>query len=354
MEYLYKYSRMPLNCEDIINTTNAATQIVYDKITNGGVNGPHMDNHYRKRFYEVHLKNLKSKLINSAYHVMWAIALSKKKPSEICLVDHGGGLGFTSLLAKEIGVGRVIYNDIDAKFVEAAQGIAQMAGAFADQYITGDVDILVKTLGNDGIDALVSYDVLEHIYNLDDFFNILCGSICCPKVLFMSSGANMFSPRYVHQVIPIQRGNELLNCCSRVAIIREYAPHLKAEQIMVLCKKTRMLVRSEIETLIKRYLESGHIELPKITGANAYDPFGTNTVDPETGWWAEHLLNPFYLSKQLRKYGFAANVRPGYYGNRGSFLNFVIRYTGVAALPLAAFYTICAQKTDSALTSEHT
>ncbi len=342
MQGLYRHAQYPANNKDLISKTNAAALSVYEKLTSAGVDGPPMDKYYRKRYYVRHLDGLRSKLRNCAHHVMWAIAISQKKSSEVALVDHGGGLGLISLLAKEMGVGRVIYNDIDVKFAEAAQGIANMAGVPADQYVVGDVDSFVETLGDDDIDTLVSYDVLEHIYDLDNFFATLCNSPCCPRTLFMSSGANMFNARWVHGAISLQRRQELLYRCSRIAIIRGCAPDLQDDQIVLLCKKTRMLVRSEIESVTKRYLENGKVELPNKIGANAYDPFRTNTVDPETGWWVEHILNPFYVSSQLRKYGFTANTKPGYYGGKGAFLNPVIRIAGLAAMPIAPFYTVTA------------
>jgi len=348
MQFIYRCAYLPANSKDLVIATNAGAARVYEKLTSAGVYGPRMDEYYRKRFYELHLNGLASKLRNCAYHVIWAVAGSQRPLNEVSLIDHGGGLGLIGLLAKELGVGRVIYNDIDPKFLEAAQGIARTANAEADQYIVGDADDLVETLGDNDIDALVSYDVLEHIYDIDDFFAKLCSAPCCPKVLFMSSGANMFNPRYVRQVIRIQRGRELLNCCTRIAIIRDCAPTLREEQIVLLCKKTRMLVRNEIECMVERYLENNKVGLPQKTGANAYDPFRTNTVDPETGWWAEHLLNPFYLSSQLRKYGFTAKIKPGFYGGRGAFLNPVIRFAGGAmALPIAAFYTVSAIRNGS-------
>lgn len=342
MQFTYKWARLPAD-QDLKGATNAAASRLYDKLTNAGIHGPRMDNYYRKRFYEVHLHRLASKLRNCAYHVMWAVASSQRPLSEMSLIDHGGGFGFIGLLARELGVGRVIYNDIDPTFLAAAQGIAEEVNAEAHQYILGDTDVLVETLAGNAIDALVSFDVLEHIYDLDDFLARLCSTPCCPRVLFMSSGANMFSPRYLGYVFPIQRERELLNRCKRVAIIRHYAPTLTEGQIVLLCRRTRLLVRREIECVVERYLQNSTVELPQKTGANAYDPFRSNTVDPETGWWAEHLVNPFYLSGQLRRYGFTAKIKPGFYGGKGAFLNPVIRSAGAAmALPIAPFYTVSA------------
>jgi len=348
MQFIYRYAHLPAKRKELVIEANAAAARVHDRLISAGVPGPQMDEYYRARFYKRDLQNLVGKLRNCTYHVVWAVADSHKAVNDVSLVDHGGGLGLIGLLAKEMGVGRVIYNDIDPKFVQAAQGIARMAGAEADQYIVGDVDCLVETLGDDEIDVLVSYDVLEHIYDLDEFFATLCSARCCPRVLCMSSGANMFNPRYLHHVIPIQRGRELLNCCKRIAIIRDCISDLTEEELVLLCRKTRLLVRSEIQSVTKRYLDDKKMVLPQKMGANAYDPFRSNTVDPETGWWAEHLLNPFYLAEQLRKYGFTAMIRPGPQDGRSAILNPLIRIAGATvSLFFAGFYTVSAVRAHS-------
>jgi len=347
MQFIYKCAFLPNN-KDLVVATNAAATRVHEKLHSMDVNEPKMDEYYRKRYFEVRLtQGSVSKLRNCSYHIMWAVANSNKPLDQISLIDHGGGLGLLSLLAKELGVGRVIYNDIDPKFLEAAQSIARLMGCEADDYLLGDIDRLIEQLGSNTIDAMVSYDVLEHIYDLDDFFAELCSSSCCPRVLFMSSGANMFSPFFLRSVIPIQRGRELLYSSKRIAIIEACAPHLREELIVMLCRKTRMLVRSEVEDVVKGYLQNEKVELPKKTGANTHDPYGTNTVDPETGWWAEHLVNPYYLARQLRKYGYTATIKPGYRGGRGSILNPAIKVLrGALALPLSGYYTVSAVKDD--------
>ena len=341
---MYKYVNLPKD-RGLIKAVDAAASRLHEKLISAGVDTPYIDTRFRKKYLEFHLNVLPFKLTQSAYHVLWAVARCRKPLTEISLIDHGGALGFIGMLAKELGVGKVIYNDINPEFLQVAQRIAKAVGLEADRYILGDVENLVKELDGDVMDALVSYDVLEHIYNLDDFLAKLCSSSSCPRVLFMSSGANMFNPRYLSWVILKQRELELLNCCKRIAIIRNYSADLCEEHIVSLSKKTRMLLRSEIELVVDGYLKNKNLKLPKKKGINAYDPFGSNTVDHETGWWGEHLFNPFYLSKQIRRYQFKVQIRLGYRYGRGVFLNPMMRvFPVVVALPIASFYTIDAMR----------
>lgn len=339
-KFFYKWAPNPLD-EHLVTATLSAAEFLFDKLIASGADGPVMDAYYRERYYAKHLNHLAGKLQCCAYHVMWALSDTHKKLEETTLIDHGCGLGLVGLVAKKMGVGRVICNDIDSKFLAAAKGIGQLVRAEADEYIQGDLGALIEALGQTKTDALVSYDVLEHIYDLDDFLNTLCTASCCPEKFFMSSGANMFSPIYVRNVLPIQRRCEAENFDKRVEIIRECSASLSEDQVKQIARKTRICIREEIEETVKHFELSRQIVLPKKTGVNAYDPYGSNTVDPNTGWWAEHLFNPLCLTQKLKDFGFSARVKGGYYGGRGSFLNPLIRYSGgMFSLPIAQYYTV--------------
>jgi hypothetical protein len=127
----------------------------------------------------------------------------------------------------------------------------------------------------------------------------------------------------------------------RVEIIEKSAPTLSAAEVGMLARKSRLLIRSQIEEVVRHYVAEKKISLPRSYGANASDPFGSNTVSPESGWWEERFVNPYYLSGLLKKLGFRARVLPGYYGRKGAFLNPIIAALGAPlALAIASFYTI--------------
>lgn len=349
MKYLYKYAKFPDNSSDLLSITNSAALYIHNILSEKGIEYPTMDTFYRNNYYRKDLTAMAGILKLYSYHIIWAINMCKKPVKEITLVDYGGGLGLMSLLAKTMGIGTVIYCDIDPKFVEAAHGIATVTGNIADKYIIGDVDALVEVMKKDKIDCLVSYDVLEHIYDLDEHINILCNSSCSPRVLFMSSGANMFRPVYVRSVLHTQRNLELQNFGKRLTIIKNCGPSLSKDEIVKIGKKTRMLKSNQIQEVVDKYIRTKKIEIPRLLGANAYDPYRSNTVDPETGWWAEHLFNPFYLAHVLRKQGYKSKILPGFHGGRKRYiLNVFIRIAcTVLALPIAPFYTVSAIRDDS-------
>jgi 2-polyprenyl-3-methyl-5-hydroxy-6-metoxy-1,4-benzoquinol methylase len=368
----YKFASLPRGSKSLAGEVESAAQRLYRKLKAEPLSVFKRNRGIYGRFIGEHFCTLETKLRNCVYHVVWGVACASKPKEEVVLVDHGGGLGLIGLVAKELGVGTVIYNDLDQEFCHAAEDIAGIIGLKMDRYIHGDVDALIRGLEGPARtvpDVLVSYDVLEHIYDLDGFFARLAVSACCPQAFFMSSGANMLSPRYVLQVRRIQADREVLNLAKRVGIIRQCAGGLtEAEvagapyrlshiatlqcagelteaEVVVLAKGTRLLVRAEIEAVVKGYLQSKTLHVPRKAGINGQDPFRSNTVDPESGWWAEHLVNPYSIARCLRNQGFSAKVMPGFYGRRGAILNPVIRALGAPlALPLAAFYSIRAAK----------
>src|SRR5262249_16191349 len=134
-----------------------------------------------------------------------------RKLSQIHLVDYGGGPGLLSLLAKERGVGRVTYVDIHAPSRDDAQVIGSALGRAADEYLAGDVHTLASYCAETRryCNAGVSYDVLEHIYDLTDFFSAVPrlsgGERLC---LVMGTGANIHNPRSRRSEMRKQRSAE--------------------------------------------------------------------------------------------------------------------------------------------------
>lgn len=88
-----------------------------------------------------------------------------------------------SLLAAELGVGTVIYNDIYDVSCKDIEILSNALGLKPDHIVCGDVDDLVSYLQEKSIsiNVIVSYDVLEHIYDVDSHLRIWGG---CPVAFF--------------------------------------------------------------------------------------------------------------------------------------------------------------------------
>ncbi len=147
------------------------------------------------------------------------------------------------MLARQLGVGTVVYNDIDPGMCEQAKRIGCDTGLQADHYLCGDIDALAEYLEARHIraDAITSYDVLEHIYDIDHFLNRL-HSICNrDAVVMLCSGANMFWYPFSKHAAKMQREAETVGLevygvgaflKERVNIIRELAPGLSEDELI--------------------------------------------------------------------------------------------------------------------------
>jgi len=248
-------------------------------------------------------------------------ALQGRKPEDCCLIDYGSGVGTLSLLAKKLEIGKVIYNDIYDISCRDARTIAVAVGAEADYYVEGDIDKLIQFCTEHDIkaDAIVSQDVLEHIYDIEGFLSKLHLISHEGTVLVHTSGANMFHPQVAEAEIKLQlqvettgierkKGYKERDCytafrTARAKIITEYAPSLTSLEVQILANNTRGLWQIDILNAVDNYIATGIF--PTVIG------HPTNTCDPYTGNWAEHLINPYYLVEVLSDNGFKARVLPG-------------------------------------------
>jgi hypothetical protein len=112
-----------------------------------------------------------------------------------------------------------------------------------------------------------------------------------------------------------------------------------------LAKATRGLIESEIRECVEKYLKSGDspVELNH----------PSNTCDPFTGNWAEHIMDVNHLANILSHGGFEVDVKAGYYPQTSKrfskkflahLLNPLISLLKSKGLVLSPFYTIFGRK----------
>lgn len=308
------------------------------------------------KYLQHKLRSLEATLSRDKYIIGTAISRISKPLQNIVLIDYGGGPGFHSLLARELGIGTVIYNDILHHYCTLAEEIAETLGKKADYYVEGDIDALVEFCRQHAIkaDVITSSDVLEHIYDIDDFLRKLHLMSHEGTVTVHSSGCNMFwypfyeSVSRLHKKVEKENGEEvdIQSSCydERMKIIKEYARNLSENEVNQLTADTRGLARREIINAVERYLETG--EQPSLI------EHPTNTCNPQTGYWAERSMNPYYLRETLSFNGFDARVLAGPWEKGNTFhvkiirviLNFLIRIVPTyMALHLTYYYCLFAE-----------
>lgn len=277
-------------------------------------------------------------------------------------VDYGGGSGIFSLLAKEAGIGTVIYNDIYDISCADVSKTSKALNIAIDHIVCGDTDSLVTYIQKHSItiNAITSFDVIEHIYNIEEHFGKLAYLQTAPFTMVYGSGANPENKWKLKAITKIQLTDEYENKANtwghkerdtlqsflavRRNIIQSYAPQLSDANADYLAKATRGLIKEDIEKCVDEFLARGAISYKM--------EHPTNTCDPLTGNWSEHLIDLYWLAKYLQNLGFSAEVSPGYYPINGpwinqgikSIINTWIKFRKRKSMLLAPYYWVVAKK----------
>jgi 2-polyprenyl-3-methyl-5-hydroxy-6-metoxy-1,4-benzoquinol methylase len=313
---------------------------------------------YSRRYLGKMLANPVGKLQRYG-HLLALCLVGNEAPLErFVFVDYGGGVGMLSLLAKTLGIGRVVYNDIYDVSCEDAKKVALALGVPADDYVCGDLEDLLGYVRKEGIlpNAVCSFDVIEHIYDIKGYLKSLPHLSHRPFRIVLASGANIRNP------LVRRRGTRIHLQCeyndrerewghkdrdslrsyldTRKDMVRNYAPELDCQAVEEIARATRGLIRQDIERCVEEH---------KINGAISYrSSHPTNTCDPNTGNWAERLMRPEWLQGILQEAGFSAEIMCGYWHYyrspvkraAASALNFGIRIMGKKALSLSPYFII--------------
>jgi len=316
---------------------------------------------YNKEYLKKYINNYSfyMSLYNQLLHK--SIIKLKKPISQSIFVDYGGGCGMLSYLAKEIGFKTVIYNDIYRTSVNDTKTISREINTVIEVFICGDVYEFVNELNVKNIkpDLICSFDVLEHIYNLEKWFLNIRNIKSEFFLLFMTS-ANSRNPYLVNRLkkLQIKAEYEGLNRTigwkesdlsssfieARKSIIKNKFPELENNEINDLSKRTRGLRKEDIEEVVQNYISTSlidyHIKHP------------TNTCDPYTGNWTENLIDLNKLKRFLKKNNLKVDITNSFYGYSNNkifklpkyILNLIIKLLGSKNLFFSPTYTLEIQK----------
>lgn len=298
------------------------------------------------------------------YAFVLAWALNKVEDiSKIQFLDYGAGHGLLSMLASEIGVGHCIMSDIFPPSMEDAKTLSESLNLRIDHFIAGDIDSTIDYLKINelNIDVVSNYDTIEHIYDINDFFIKLKNLGSNPTYFFASgaNGANPFIKKMLvrdhiflehndKEILPGHKESDSTLAYTKIRrnIITDVFKDFSQKELDELVKVTRGKVKSDILNISKKYQET------KILPAEITEP--TDTCDPMTGNWAEHIMNPDQLNRTLELNGFKNTfVIAGYYGKPKKLIKKVAGllfnvYTKILptkmGLKLAPFYAIYGEK----------
>lgn len=237
-------------------------------------------------------------------------------------VDYGGGHGLLSCLAKTVGFRRVVYNDIFDGCCKDARILAEALDCTADDYVCGDIHHVQQFLQAkpSASCAVASINVIEHIYDMEDFIRVAGSLSSGPMTMALSTSANPLNPIVRRRHFRQHRewefedgphaGSYPMDSVKafrtiRQEIIQASGKGLSATTVEALTDLTRGLRKDDIERCVREFEQAG--KLP------AQPEHPTNTCDPLTGSWQERLLNIGAVKRSLAAVGFETTVRGGYY-----------------------------------------
>lgn len=363
MNYIYPFTQLQ-NHKPLLGDINSAASRLHKKVEVLDVLSLSIS-YYNKHYFGSYQKDILRVLQRSSFILFLSTSIYEKPLSDLVFVDYGGGTGFLALLAKELGIGTVIYSDIYDVSCQDARVIADSLQLTANFYVCGDVDELLGFLHRERIhcDCIMSYDVLEHIYNVESFLDKLVSSPNGPSTILMASAANKRNPlirrnlskmhfKYEYQdrpKDPWHKERDTLRAFHSVRkeIIENYAPGLSQKEVEVLAKNTRGKIIGDILECVEEYKKE------KSLSVKPRHP--TNTCDPYTGNWQEQLLELDWLEGILKREGMITRILPGYYGTHahpiknliGLGLNLFISKFPDVGLGVAPFYIFLWCKRDT-------
>jgi len=360
MKYIYKYNYATIPRDfKLFPLINLAAESLHKKLIQIDLKQLGISE-YNQRYLSEKLANPIGSMQLYSYLLALSLIGNKFPLNRFVFVDYGGGSGCLSLLAKEMGIGRVIYNDIYDVSCNDVKILARATNIDVDDYVCGDIDELINYLKKQSlpINAISSYDVIEHIYDIKSYIKKLRFlSYSSFRVIFGSS-ANIKNPRIRWKLrkIHLEREykdretkwghkdrdtlNSFLNI--RKEIINKYDLKLPLKTTEEIAKSTRGLMKQDIEKCVDEYKTKGEI---------LYKPdHPTNTCDPYTGNWAEHLMELKWLENIFKDEGFEVKILNGYYAYSEfiykrlikNTLNIGIKYFGKTALFFSPYYIVYA------------
>lgn len=313
---------------------------------------------YNQAYLSKHIKEFQ-KTSWFLSHIFMLIAEKNIPFSQITLIDYGGGAGILSYFAKMLGVGTLIYNDIYDVSCKDVKKISEKINIHIDYIMQGDIHEVVEQVKEEKlkIDFLLSFDVIEHIYNVEDWFNEVKKIQTEKLTVIQTSHANKYNLLINTKLTKLQKRAEYQEQKKewghkerdtlqsffyvRKNIIKNQLPDLEESKLNYLSRQTRGLIEKDIVREVKKYAQNGKIN---------YKPkHKNNTCDPLTGNWTEQFIDLKDLQKTIEKMGYECIITPGFYINtKGSnivkvvkkIVNHIIYYLKFKGLLLSPYYVV--------------
>lgn len=354
----YLYANTPFRKTPLAEDIQAAASRLVDKLKGFSISTSGLSA-YNQTYLGNYLKNPVRTFQRYTFILYHCLEPFERNFKDLRFLEIGGGAGLLSLLAKELGIGTVIYSDVYGVSVKDFHVLSKGLGTPIDLRLCGDEKAVCAAVNKHfpAVDMVASNDVIEHIYDLEQFVGTICQSVQ-PGMFFMASGANSKNPlrslpimldhlRFEYAERAEKSGHKQRDVlgsyyCIRKEFLAEQFPSLSQADMHKIALKTRGFTLEDIARKTGQFQAEGTITWRKHI---------SNTCDPHTGNWAERLYNLRNVKRYFSDNNYALKIESGYYPYLGGtldplikMLNRIIATWPAGGIYLAPFFALHAQK----------
>lgn len=334
--------------DELARLINESANGLYEQLKTFDISDTVIDDFGKHYFSSHHTgRRLFFSIQSSADIIYRSVKLLNKSIPDITFIDYGAGLGTLFLLAGKLPFRKVYFNDYFPQWAGYAKIICEKLQIKIDDFISGDIDVVINygKANNQSFDIVASRNVVEHIYNLEDFYTKLYQS-GLTRVCYCTTTANYHNPvmRLKHFWYH-RKAEKDFYLKQRQELIKEIKPNINTHDLTQLVKQTRGKAFADFTNAIEQYFNKKTVQP---------DPsLGTNTCDCKTGVWAEHLITRHQYFDIVEKAGFIASYTAGFWDTHYKYafvnlitrcLNTIIKLSGSRGYWFAPFVNVVAVK----------
>lgn len=279
-------------------------------------------NNYCQNYLQ-HLLTHKNYYLKIYAAVLDEVLLASALPlNEISILDFGTGNGLLALFAKYCGCQKVYACDVNADFLDAAEKLSLQLDLSIQKFIKGGLNEVKEEINAANLSAVISTDVIEHIYDLSAFFNEM-KNLNPAMVSVMTTASNPENKWKVKQLRKLQIRDELHGYSGnkieteshasyfrlRKEILQKEFKNLSPENLDKLANASRGLIKEDILKAAVKFEQKGILPVPA-------DRF--NTCHPINGSFTERILSFKEYETLYKQAGFSLKIKSGFYNSFGS------------------------------------
>lgn len=215
------------------------------------------------------------------------------------LLDAGCGFGINAVWSVLLGAKHVYALDFDDEKCRGCQLLADLYGVSEGALTIVKGSALCMPFRDSSIDAIISFDCMEHFDDLQCFFQE-CVRVLRPEgKVYSRTGANALNLVMLYRLHRTHNSYEVREYIPRRReLIAKHYPELPEMSLQKLATRTRGLARDDIVKAAKFMIDMG--QFPRVSFKAARSP--------DTGAWNERPINPYYACRLMKIVGLRPKV----------------------------------------------